>query len=80
MWGECMDWYQMHHDMVKRDGFYSARRVGYENGGVSAPHRYGLSREEIDVCLNCTKKDCTGNCAAYQAVAHQYGRKRKRHD
>lgn len=80
MWGDRMDWYQMNRDMVKRDGFYSARHVGYEDGGVSAPHRSGVSKEEIDCCLNCKKKECTGGCKEYWATARQYGRKRKRHD
>lgn len=68
-------------DVVWHDGICSGRMVGTERKIVTTQPRGELSREEIECCLNCTKEDCTGNCAEHRAVARQYGKKRKKkHD
>ena len=44
-----------------KNGFIPVKSLGYITQG---PAKLSTQdNEEISICLNCTKKDCPGNCA-----------------
>lgn len=51
-----------------KNGFIPVKSLGYI---TQEPAKLSTQdNEEISICLNCTKKDCTGNCADMKRFRH----------
>ena len=51
-----------------KNGFIPVKTLGYIT--QEAAKQSEQDKEEIEFCMNCTKKDCPGNCADMKRFRH----------